>query len=216
MGLQPPFLFDSKTSPAPAPQAPAPAVTAPVANPFTVATTVPHMSPFELPADAAPATLREPPQGEISIDIAVDVVDVEAFPARAPYASAPSAKDLLRRAAELGPPRMTWASIVVTSDPVLDEKRQPHVAERRARFTRVVKGALGACVALCVLAVGVNAISGGSDAHAATSSSPAVARTVPAKAVVSVEQLEGARHAKAARRAAPPPTAIATVRPKRR
>jgi len=188
-------------------------VTSPVASPFAIATTVPQMSPFEASADAAPATLREPPHGEISIDVAVEL---DAPPARSPFTSAPSTKELLQRAAELGPPRMTWASIVLTSDPVLDEKRQPHVAERRARLTRVVKGALAACVALCVLAVGVNVASGGSDAHAASSSSPSVARTVPAKAIVPVERLDGAAHAKAVRRAAAPPTAIATVRPKRR
>ncbi len=37
-------------------------------------------------------------------------------------------------------------------DPILLAKMGPHVAERRARFTRMVKGAVAACGAVCVIA----------------------------------------------------------------
>lgn len=138
-------------------------------------------------------------------------------PMRAPYTSAPSSTELLERAAALGPARMTWESIVLPTDPILDEKRQPRVAERRARLTRIVKATLGACVGLCVLAVGVSAVSGDPSPTPAASTSSTMGKTVASKAVVPVEPLAIAKHAKAVRRTAPAVTTAAIARgPKRR
>jgi len=169
------------------------------------------------PVAAVPAPLAIPEAATSEgLEIAIEAADVveESLPAaRAPFASAPSTSDLLERAAALGAVRMTWESIVLPTDPVLDQKQRPHVAERRARFTRVVKGTLAACVGVCVLALGITAASAvGSDAHAATSGSVAsAAKTVPAKAVVPVERLEGTRLGKSQRRSQQPAVAVASV-----
>ncbi len=173
--------------------------------------------PFEAFTAHAPlaigeSTLREPlpvmsESGAIDVDLSP--------PSRLPYPSAISTHELLERAAALGPGRMTWESIVLPDDPILDEKRQPHVAERRERFTRMVKVGLGACLAVCVVALGVSALSG--EASAATPATVAEARnTVPAQSVVPVEKLGGQRFAKASRRAGPAPATAAFVRAKRR
>ncbi len=175
------------------------------------------MSPFAPNADEVPNTIRD------GIEVHVDVAPAALPSARATYNSAPSTSDLLERAAALGPARMTWESIVLPTDPILDEKRTPHVAERRARLTRLVKGALGACVAVCVLALGVSALSAGSSEAAASTGSPSTAKTIPSKAVVPVESLSIARHGKAplpsmiVAQARPAPIAIAPApRGKRR
>jgi hypothetical protein len=137
-----------------------------------------------------------------------------AEPLRGPYASSPSADELLARAAVHGP-RRSWDSLAVTSDPILDEKRQPHVAERRARLTRVVKATVGACLALCVVAVGVSALS--RDANASTTASTVSAgRTVASKGVVPIEPLDGTKHGKATRRSTPTAPTAASGRAKRR
>lgn len=155
--------------------APATPSAGPAVNPFEVATTVPHLSPF-----------AAPPVGEA--DEGIDVV-VELEPA------APSTQALLERAARLGPARPTLESIALP-DPILDEKRKPRVAQRRARFTRFVKATLGACLGLCVLALGASALSGEEPtASAATPSS--MGRTSPAQRVPSLEALAGASRAKA-------------------
>ncbi|HSO33389.1 MAG TPA: hypothetical protein VLT33_12735 [Labilithrix sp.] len=171
---------------------------------------------FTAPAPVAigESTLREPLfAGDGAVD--VDMAPV----ARAPYPSAISTSELLERAAALGPARTTWESIVLPADPILDEKRQPHVAERRERFTRMVKIGLGACLAVCVVALGVSALSG--EASASTAGTPIAAaavggNTVPAQSIVPVEKLDGTRHAKAARRTTPVAATAAVVRPKRR
>jgi hypothetical protein len=120
----------------------------------------------------------------------------------------PSAGELVERAAALGPVRMTWESIVLPNDPILDEKRQPHVAERRARLTRMVKVTLGACLAVCVVALGMSAVSGGSTSNASASSStaPAVGKTAPSKGATPIETIDGSKRAKAARRVIPAAT----------
>lgn len=150
------------------------------------------------PAAVGESTLREPlfaAEREVS----------RAPVARAPYPSAISTSELLQRAASLGPARNTWESIALPADPILDEKRQPHVAERRERFTRMVKVGLGACLAVCVVALGVSALSG--DAAASTTASTPItaaavrSNTVPAQAIVPIEKLDDTRHAKAPRRA---------------
>jgi hypothetical protein len=125
---------------------------------------------------------------------------------------APSRGDLLQRAAELGP-RMTWESVAApSSDPVLGEKRLPHVAERRARFRRIVKGALGACLACCGLAMIVSAVNDPSTGVAAASASSL--KTAPAAAVVSIESIDETPRPKAqpAKTWSAAPLAVAAVR----
>lgn len=246
MGLPRSNLIKSKSSgvapfvapiPAPAPVAPSPfeaantlqAVPAPFsfapvsnASPFTTTAPLPFGA-FVAPlppssGGVGDSTMREAlhtnPDG---IDVEVSPVSrpLSPGPARAPYPSSISANELLERAAAMGPARMTWESIVLRADPVLDEKRQPHVAERRERFTRMVKIGLGACLAVCVVAIGVSAVSGDASSSSASASSSSL-RTVPAKAVVPIEALEGTKHGKAARRVTAPAAAVAIVRPKRR
>jgi hypothetical protein len=174
----------------------------------------------DVPSERAPETYRDAtgpvaPQGPVT----------PTPPMRGQYASSPSASELLERAAALGPARMTWESIVLPSDPVLHEKRTPHVMERRARFTRVVKMTLAACLGVCVLALGVSAISAVSsdstnahDSSAAATASAAlgIGKTVASKGIVPVEPLDGTKHGKAARRVAPAVTTAAIVRTKRR
>ncbi|CAN5911559.1 hypothetical protein BH11MYX4_BH11MYX4_48330 [soil metagenome] len=175
---------------------------------------------FTAPAPVAigESTLREPlfaGEGEGAVEVDVDMAPV----ARAPYPSAISTSELLERAAALGPARTTWESIVLPADPILDEKRQPHVAERRERFTRMVKIGLGACLAVCVVALGVSALSGEASASTAgtpTTAAAVLANTVPAQSIVPVEKLDGTRHAKAPRRTTPIAATAAVVRPKRR
>lgn len=52
--------------------------------------------------------------------------------------------------------RSLLPSVVV--DEVLVQKSEPHVAERRSRFRRVVVGAVGTCGAICALAVVVSLV----------------------------------------------------------
>jgi hypothetical protein len=115
--------------------------------------------------------------------------------------AAPSRQDLLQRAAALGP-RMTWASIRIdSSDPILGAKMLPRVVERRARFRRVVKVALGACVACCMVATVASAFS---STTAPDTSSPSAARNA---STVPVETLELGERTKA------PGHVVATIRP---
>lgn len=119
---------------------------------------------------------------------------------------APSREDLLLRAAELGPPRGTWGSIVLApTDPILGAKMQPRVAERRARFRTIVKVALSACLAFCVVATTATALS--SSPVRTTTTSGASKPHVPAVSVVPVERLDQATRTKAASHT------IAAVRP---
>ena len=73
---------------------------------------------------------------------------------------------------------------------------QPAAAQRRARFRKVVKATLGACLALCVIAIGASALSP-SEASASESGSKVSARTAPARPVVSIEKLDDAKRTKA-------------------
>jgi hypothetical protein len=181
----------------------------PTPAPFLPDRTVPlafgaFAAPAAAPVSVGESTLREP------LNTNLDGVEVP----RGPYPSAISTHELLQRAAALGPARMTWESIVLPADPILDEKQQPHVAERRQRFTRMVKVGLGACLAVCVVALGVSALSGNASASSSSAaSSEALGKTIPSKGIVPVEALDATIHAKLARRT--PPTA-AIVRPKRR
>lgn len=118
--------------------------------------------------------------------------------------SAPSRQDLLQRAAELGPARMTWESIVLPADPILKKKMQPSVVERRARLRKVVKVALGGCVAFCLVALVASVVSssdGSSSKASATTTSAVVTKTAPAMGVVPVEKLEIKQRGKATREA---------------
>jgi hypothetical protein len=123
--------------------------------------------------------------------------DPEATYEDAPSRGELSREELLMRAAELGPSRRTWESIVLSpTDPILADKMQPRVRERRARFRRIVKLTLGACVAFCLVATGASLMSSGNLANAA--SSPAH-KTAPAIAEVPVEKLEMPTRGKASR-----------------
>jgi len=123
--------------------------------------------------------------------------------------AAPSRHDLLQRAAELGPPRMTWASIAFQeADPILGEKMLPRVAERRERFRKIVKVGLGACVAFCMLAAVVSAISSTSSTSDETPArASSLGKTAPIVGVVPIEKLEVAMRTKA------PGHVVAAVRP---
>jgi hypothetical protein len=108
---------------------------------------------------------------------------------------APSREDLLARAVALGPPRPTLDNITfAATDPILGAKMQPRVAERRARFRKVVKVALGVCVACCLVATGATALST-NEAHARTSG--VGVKTAPASGATPVEKLEIVLHTKA-------------------
>jgi hypothetical protein len=112
---------------------------------------------------------------------------------------APSREELLKRAAELGPSRMTWESIVLSpTDPILGEKMKPRVRERRARFRKIVKVALGMCVAFCVFVIGASVMSSNSAQASSSSPSPTLGKTVPAACEVPVEKLSIATNARAA------------------
>jgi hypothetical protein len=198
----------------------APTVPRPTPTPLEVAATCPAIVPpteTEAKQVVAAVAKPEPPKPVSLDDIDVMVADDMRIPFESIPDAAPSKEALLERAAALGPVRMTWASILPTSDPILEAKQKPVIAERRARLTKVVKGTLGACAALCVLAVVVSIFSAGeSSASAATSSAAAAFKTAPAQRVVAVEQLAGARRGKAAVPAAPRVTTAAFVRAKRR
>jgi hypothetical protein len=125
--------------------------------------------------------------------------------------AAPSREDLLKRAAERSNARMTWESIVLApTDPILGQKMQPRVRQRRARLRLVVKAALGACVAFCLFVFAGKAFS--LDVADETSSS-APRKTAPAVGTVPVEKLDAvtrgragaASHLTAAARPAPSP-----------
>jgi hypothetical protein len=179
-------------------------------NPFLLPVTdAAHAaSPFEgagTPPAASPLAPSGPSAG---IDVVMD--DMRLSPDDATYEdAAPSRQDLLQRAAELGPARMTWENIVLQpTDPILGEKMQPRVAERRARFRKVVKVALGACVAFCLVATVASAVSSSSSSSSATSSPPSTVKTAPASGIVPVEKLEVVMRTKA------PSKVTAAVRPR--
>jgi hypothetical protein len=200
------------------PSSPSPSL-APVPNPFEAAAA--GRDPFRTNADSIDVDVESQRAPETQRDVGPAFAATEpcAEPIRGPYASAVSTNELLERAAAMGPARMTWESIVLETDPVLSEKRQPHVAERRERLTRVVKMTLGACVAVCAIALGVSglsALSGDSLASAQTAAGPAVGKTVASKGIVPVEPLDGTKHGKAVRHVAPSVTTAAFVRPKHR
>lgn len=140
------------------------------------------------------------PAASGSVDVMVEdaLADTHSDAPVALDAHAPSTHDLLERAARLGPARPTFESIVLPNDPILLEKMQPAAAQRRARFRKVVKATLGACLALCVAAIAASALSP-SEASASPSSttSSAVARTAPARPLVTIEKLDEAKRGKA-------------------
>lgn len=123
-----------------------------------------------------------------------------------------SKDDLLERAAALGPIRTSWETYS-SEDPILSEKMKEHVALRRARFQKIVKGTLGACVGICAIALVVTLVSGGEgSANAATASGARTAQTVVEP---SIEKLEIVKRGRA-RKAPPPSFATWSWRGKRR
>lgn len=143
------------------------------------------VNPFATPA-APGASVFAAPAPSVSVDVTFETGDV-----------GPSTQDLLARAARLGPARPTLQSILLPTDPVLGMKREPAIAERRLRFTRIVKATLGACVALCVAALATTAMSG--EASAPSTHARATRATAHVARLGSVEQLGGELRGKAAR-----------------
>lgn len=161
----------------------------------------PTAPPAPAPAFGASSSV---PSG--AVEIVVDDMLMSADDATHDDA-APSRQELLLRAAELGPARMTWASIVLPADPILGEKMKPRVVERRARFRKIVKAAVGACAAFCLVATAATAVSaatGSSDTGATVTSS---FKTAPATREVPVETLDTTPRGKA------PSKVTATPRP---
>jgi hypothetical protein len=77
----------------------------------------------------------------------------------------PSRAELLARAAAMGTARRPWESLtMIPTDAVLKAKMEPHVIERRSRLQKIVKGALAACLAFCVIATVASASAGLSQA----------------------------------------------------
>lgn len=149
------------------------------------------VNPFASPAAPGASVFATPaPSG--SVDVAFDAASD----------AGPSTQDLLARAARLGPARPTLESIFLPTDPVLGMKGAPAIAERRVRFTRIVKVTLGACVALCVAALATSAVSGEASAASPRASTSATAGVAMATRVSSVESLGGELRGKAVRPAA--------------
>jgi len=178
-------------------------------------TGVGHSSNFQ----AHPSTSLSPADPAANPFLATPPADMHMSVEDATYEdSAPSRQDLLQRAAELGPFRMTWESIVVPSDPILSKKMEPTVVERRARFRKVVKAALGGCVAFCLAALVATAFSSSdtSSSSKASASTSIVAKTAPAMGVVPVEKLETPKLQKAKRETSRDATATVRHTPKKK
>ena len=114
---------------------------------------------------------------------------------------APSRLALLQRAAELGPgPRLTLDTIMFApTDPILAKKREPGVIERRMRFRRVVKVALGLCAGFCLFATAATALSSSKAPDSTSNSEYITHSTAPASVVSEKETLEVATTSKAAK-----------------
>lgn len=159
-------------------------------NPFLPVTNAAHPAAPSAGATAATASPFASPAPSAGTGVISDDMQMSADDATYEDA-APSRQDLLQRAAALGPARMTWESIVLApSDPILGEKMKPRVAERRARFRKIVKGAVGACAACCLVAAVASIVSSTSSSASATSTSTPAVKTGPATGVVPVEKLE--------------------------
>ena len=155
------------------------------------------------PATVNPFATAATVPGAFAVGGAVPVVVAE-------EPASPSTQDLLERAARLGPPRPTLESILLPNDPILGQKLEPRVAERRMRLTRIVKGALGACVAVCVAALVATALSGEASAAPGPRDKAAARAAAPTTRVADVEALSGGVRAKAATKAASAKAAKAT------
>lgn len=120
--------------------------------------------------------------------------------------AAPSRLALLQRAAELGPgPRLSLDNIgMAPTDPILAKKREPGVIERRTRFRRVVKVALGLCAGFCLFATAATALSS-STPIPAKASTTMVHSAAPASVVSEKLAFEVAATTKAEKTAAPAP-----------
>ena len=102
---------------------------------------------------------------------------------------------LLERAAALGPVRTAWESTYSPDDPILLEKMQEHVARRRERFQKIVKGTLAACLGVCIVALVVTAFTGEPEGAVISASG----RSSPAMSITSIEKLDIAPRGKAQR-----------------
>lgn len=137
-----------------------------------------------LPLNAPIAPFVPPPPATTSVDMVMATDDATAED------HAPSRQSLLMRAAQRGP-ALSFDNIPMTStDPVLAQKTQPRVAERRARFRTVVKLALGACAGLCLFGTAATALSSSGPMAAASKHEVASHNSAPAAAIVPKETLE--------------------------
>ncbi|MBX3200973.1 MAG: hypothetical protein KF894_22730 [Labilithrix sp.] len=189
--------FGSATTAPPLP----PGVPAPAA--FPLALPVPAFAaPVPAPAFGAPAAVPAPAFGapttlpSDAVEVVVDDMLMSADDATHDDA-APSRQELLLRAAELGPARMTWASIVLPADPILGEKMKPRVVERRARFRKIVKAAVGACAAFCLVATAATAVSAATGSSESGAKVTSTIKTAPATGEVPVETLDTTPRGKA-------------------
>ncbi len=99
------------------------------------------------------------------------------------------------------PSRSMMDSIWMPEDPVLTQKMEPEVAARRARFQRFVKGTVGGCAAMCVVAMFCTLVShlSGDSANAAADTRATGAVAVAHAARTSVQTFEELDYGKAAR-----------------
>lgn len=156
------------------------------------ATTFPQIDNVFLPPTPVPAA-----SGSVDVMMADDALGDTQADIPVVDLHAPSTSDLLERAARLGPPRPTFESIVLPNDPILLEKMQPLAAQRRARFRKIVKATLGACLVVCIAAIGASALSPSEASASQGSSSSSAARTAPARPLVTIEKLDEAKRGKA-------------------
>ena len=172
----------------------------------TAAELVEPALPRPVSASVAEATVEavaatpEPREPAPSIDVEVEVpsapnpfVFAPVEPTlHQPLFREPAFREPARSAAPSLLMRLTMPSLLLgTPDPVLVKKMTPEVADRRRRLTRVVKGTIAACAAMCALAVGASILSAGEGSAQAASASPAVvAQGAVHKVVVTRDDLD--------------------------
>ncbi len=106
-----------------------------------------------------------------------------------PAADGPSARSLLERAARLGPPRPTLESIPLPRDPILGAKMLPEIVARRAKLALITKATVGACLLLCLAALGDVLLEGGTNVASAATTSPLRGRAFVAPSVEALAPL---------------------------
>lgn len=157
-------------------EAAVPAASAPATIP-----TFPAAAPVDTTAEPAPATrpfeLSISDEGSLPpLTLSPDIDDLD-FPAM------PRSRSMLD-------------SIWMPEDPVLTQKMEPEVAARRARFQRFVKGTIGGCAAMCVVAMFCTLVSHLSASNATDDARPVA---IAHSGRTSVETFEEVDYGRAAR-----------------